>query len=158
MPSSSKFQARTEYVGRRIASQAIALAQTGQIAFIHHSQVVTSPVLQDALAGSSLHAMRNPTNANIVKKELARRAALLIQAVERTLVYSPTVKLDLLPPVQALLIYQCIRLFSTIDISQQAQAERDATYLTSWAAKLREELQPFNTPRNWTDWVRQESA
>ncbi|KAI1069402.1 hypothetical protein LB507_008630 [Fusarium sp. FIESC RH6] len=158
IPSSGRFQARTEYVGRRIAAQGIALAQTGHTAFIHHSQVAASPVLQDALAGSSLHAMRNPANADIVKREVARRAALLIQAVERLLVYSPTVRLDILPPVQALPIYQSIRLFSTIDISQQAQAERDATYLSSWAAKLRDELRPFTTPRDWTDWVRQESV
>jgi len=155
--SSSRFQARTEYVARRIAAQSIALAQTGQTTFIHHSQVGTSAVLQDALAGSCLHAMRNPANAEIVKNEISRRAALLIQAVERLLGHSQTIGLDLLPPVQALLIYQAIRLFSTIDITQQAQAERDATYLASWATRLREEIQPFNIPKGWTNWVRQES-
>ncbi|KAJ4139693.1 hypothetical protein NW768_001034 [Fusarium equiseti] len=158
VPSSSKFQARTEYVGRRIAAQAIALAQTGQTTFIHHSQVGVSAVLQDALAGSSLHAMRNAANAEIVKSEISRRAALLIQAVERLLVHNQTIGLDLLPPVQALLIYQAIRLFSTMDITQQAQAERDATYLTSWATRLREEVQPFDIPKDWTSWVRQESV
>jgi hypothetical protein len=158
IPSSSRFQARTEYVGRRIAAQAVALAQSGQTAFIHHSQVGASAVLQDALAASSLHAMRNPANVDIIKSEIARRAALLIQAVERLRVHYPTVELDLLPPVQALLIYQCIRLFSTMDITQQAQAERDATYLTSWATRLRQEIQPFDTPANWVDWVRQESV
>lgn len=158
IPSNSRFQARTEYVGRRIAAQAIVLAQTGQTTFIHHSQVGASAVLQDALAGSSLHAMRNPANSEIVKSEIARRATLLIQAVESLLIRYPTVGLDILPPVQALLIYQSIRLFSTIDIAQQAQAERDATYLASWAVRLREELQPFNTPTDWTEWVRQESV
>ncbi|RGP60601.1 fungal zn2-cys6 binuclear cluster domain-containing protein [Fusarium sporotrichioides] len=158
IPSSSRFQARTEYVGRRIASQAVILAQTGQTAFIHHSQVGSSSVLQEALAASCLHAMRNPSNAEIVKSEIERRAALLIQAVERLLVRHTTVQLDLLPPVQALLIYQCIRLFSTMDITQQGQAEHDATYLTSWATRLRQRIQTFDTPKCWMDWVCQESV
>ncbi|KAM0347327.1 hypothetical protein ACHAPU_004846 [Fusarium lateritium] len=152
-----RFQARTEYAGRRLATQAIALAQSGQTAFIHHTQVGSSALLQEALAASALHAMRNPANVGIVKSEIARRATLLIDAVEKVLTQSLTVELDLLPPVQALLIYQCIRLFSILDITQQAQAERDAMYLSSWATRLQSKILPFNPSASWLDWVRQES-
>ncbi|KAM0563587.1 hypothetical protein ACHAPJ_001311 [Fusarium lateritium] len=153
----SMFQARTEYGGRRIAAQALALAQNGQTSFIHHTQAGASAVLQDALAVCALNAMTNPANMSIIKTEVARRAALLIDAVEKVLAHSSTVELDLLPPVQALLIYQCIRLFSTRDITQQAQAERDLVHLSSWSAKLQQKILPFSATEDWMDWVRQES-
>ncbi|KAM5348280.1 hypothetical protein ACJ41O_008104 [Fusarium nematophilum] len=153
----SVFQPRTEYAARRIAAQACALAEKGQTAFIHHTQVGASAVLQDALAASALHAMRNPSNAAIVRAEIARRSALLVDAVEAAVACSPPVELDLLPPVQSLLIYQCIRLFSMNDIAQQAQAERDGMMLSRWADKLREQVQPFGATGNWTEWVRHES-
>ncbi|KAM0431766.1 hypothetical protein ACHAPT_005016 [Fusarium lateritium] len=154
----SKFQARTEYAGRRLAAQALTLAEAGQTAFIHHTQVGASAVLQDALAASALHAMRNPANVEIVRAEIARRVSLLVEAVESAMVCNPPVELDLLPPVQALLIYQCIRLFSTSDITQQAQAERDGARLSTWADKLRQTISPFGPVKEWTDWIRQESV
>ncbi|KAJ4270352.1 hypothetical protein NW762_002031 [Fusarium torreyae] len=153
----SMFQERTEYGGRRIAAQALALAQNGQTSFIHHTQAGASAVLQDALAACALNAMANPANASIIKTEIARRAALLIDAVEIVLTHSSIVELDLLPPVQALLIYQCIRLFSMRDITQQAQAERDLVHLSSWSTKLQQKLLPFSAMEDWMDWVRQES-
>lgn len=154
----SRFQARTEYAGRRLAAQACALAEAGHTAFIHHTQVGASTVLQDALAASALHAMRNPANVAIVKTEIARRASLLVDAVEAALACNPPIELDLLPPVQALLIYQCIRLFSTSDITQQAQAERDGARLSAWADRLRQTISPFGPVNEWTDWIRQESV
>lgn len=153
----SMFQARTEYGARRIAAQALALAQNGQTSFIHHTQAGASAVLQDALAACALHAMTNPANASIIRSEIARRAALLTDGVEKVLSHSSTVELDLLPPVQALLIYQCIRLFSTRDITQQAQAERDLVHLSLWSTKLRQRILPFSATEDWIDWVRQES-
>ncbi|KAF4954075.1 hypothetical protein FSARC_12242 [Fusarium sarcochroum] len=153
----SMFQARTEYGGRRIAAQALTLAQNGQTSFIHHTQAGASAVLQDALAACALHAMTNPANVHIIRSEIARRAALLIEAVEKVLAHSSTVELDLLPPVQALLIYQCIRLFSIRDITQQAQAERDLVHLSSWSTKLRQKILPFGGTDDWMNWIRHES-
>lgn len=158
MTAGCRFQARSEYAGRRLAAQACALAEVGYTAFIHHTQVGASAVLQDALAASALHAMRNPANVAIVRTEIARRAGLLVDAVEAAMACNPPIELDLLPPVQALLVYQCIRLFSTSDITQQAQAERDGARLSAWASKLRQTLSPFGPVKEWTDWIRQESV
>ncbi|KAF4472092.1 fungal zn(2)-Cys(6) binuclear cluster domain-containing [Fusarium albosuccineum] len=154
----SRFQPRTEYAGRRLAAQACVLVQSGQTAFIHRTHVGASAVLQDALAASALHAMLNPANSKIVRAEISRRCNLLVGAVEAVLACSPPVEIDLLPPVQALLVYQCIRLFSILDITQQAQAERDGVRLAEWVQRLRQQIRPLEPTEDWADWVRQESV
>jgi hypothetical protein len=70
-------------------------------------------------------------------------------------------EMDLLPSVQALLVYQCIRLFSPGSLSQQMQAERDNIELQSWATRLQVLLSPINGSElantTWEAWVKQES-
>ncbi|SCO50705.1 uncharacterized protein FFNC_13281 [Fusarium fujikuroi] len=70
--------------------------------------------------------------------------------------------LDVLPSVQAMLMYQCMRLFSG-DSSQQEQAEQDAKSLNKWI----DILQPHKpespsssskTDHSWLTWVRAESV
>ncbi|KAH8897664.1 hypothetical protein GQ53DRAFT_742617 [Thozetella sp. PMI_491] len=157
------YQPRGEYVGRRLAAQPSALAQRGLTTFIHHTQVGASAALQDALAASALHCIRGASNAAMVRQEIARRASMLIRAVDLILASADTpqpIEIDLLPPVQALLIYQCIRLFSSDDLAQQAQAERDGVTLLTWARRLQKQLQPICTDhgRTWAEWIREESA
>ncbi|KAJ4246326.1 hypothetical protein NW762_013677 [Fusarium torreyae] len=69
---------------------------------------------------------------------------------------------DILSSLQALLVYQCIRLFNPSNISQQTQAERDNIVLQSWAVRL-QLLQPLEngnelTNMTWESWVKQEAT
>ncbi|KAH8598645.1 hypothetical protein B0O99DRAFT_684032 [Bisporella sp. PMI_857] len=154
----SVFQAGIEYAARRLAEQPRALASSGQTVFIHHTQVAASKVLQDALAACALHALRNPANAALVRTEVARRAARLVSAMEAAEPTTHPVKIDLLPPVQALLVYQCIRLFSG-DVGEPARAERDEDRLRAWVGRLREQVRPLgDSMGNWACWVREESV
>jgi hypothetical protein len=99
----------------------------------------------------------------MVRQEIARRASVLIRAVNLILASADTpqpVEIDLLPPVQALLIYQCIRLFSSDDLTQQAQAERDEATLLVWARRLEKQVQPIGMDqgRDWAEWIREGSV
>lgn len=168
---SSILQARVEYMASRQILQVTALAETGQTAFIHHSHVDASPILREALAACALYTMRNSVNMSVIRSDIARRAALLIEATETAISLTqptphPATKLDLLPAVQAMLIYQCMRLFETGDDEQQAQAVRDAESLARWVDILEGQIQsPCNdssdgTPLDssaWKDWVEAES-
>ncbi|KAF4951801.1 hypothetical protein FSARC_12806 [Fusarium sarcochroum] len=165
------FQARSEYAAGRLVLQIKALAETGQTTFIHHTHVEASGILRDALATCSMHVMRNSTNMFLVQSEITRRAELLVQATEKAISLSQsgsysTMNLDLLPTVQAMLIYQCMRLFSTGDVAQQTQAERDAEPLARWIRILEDQTQwsrgnsadatQLDIPV-WNDWIQSES-
>ncbi|EXL93534.1 hypothetical protein FOIG_13382 [Fusarium odoratissimum NRRL 54006] len=65
----------------------------------------------------------------------------------------------MLPSVQALLVYQCMRLFSPGSISQQAQAERDNIVLQIWASRLQLLLacEDELTEASWEFWVEKEA-
>ncbi|KAF7555943.1 hypothetical protein G7Z17_g1767 [Cylindrodendrum hubeiense] len=167
----SNLQTRAEYAASRLALQVRALAETGQTAFIHHTHVDASPILQHAFAACSLDVMRNSINASLIRSEITRRAELLIEATETAISLSPpssdsTMNLDLLPAVQAMLIYQCMRLFSTGDVAQQAQAEQDAKPLARWVDILQEQTQWSQDSSAggmqldlsvWNDWIQAES-
>lgn len=166
-------QARVEYCASRLVRQVTTLVETGQTAFIHHSQVDASPILRDAFAACSLYSVQNSVNTTFVRSEIARRAQLLVEATETAMSAvssSPhsAMELDLLPAVQAMLVYQCMRRFSTVDIEQQAQAELDAKSLAKWVDILQKQTQWSSCNINsdggseldhsvWKDWVRAES-
>ena len=164
------FQARAEYAASRLAYQVRTFAATGQTSFIHHSQTAESGVLRDAFTACSLSITRNPANESLVLSEISRRAQRLIETTETAISLVPprshsVVDLDLLPYIQAMLIYQCIRLFATSDIVQQTQAELDAEWLAKWIDILQEQTQSSwdslscSTKldhSSWKDWVRAE--
>lgn len=169
--TSKIFQARAEYAASRLVHQVRTFAETGQTSFIHHSQIDGSTILRDAFAASSLSTTRNSANGSLVLSEIARRAEQLIEATETAVTLTPpssqsAINLDLLPTVQAMLIYQCMRLFSNRDIGHQAQAELDGKSLTRWVDILHEQTQwswdelsngAQLDPSAWKDWVRAES-
>ncbi|KAJ4076072.1 hypothetical protein NW760_015366 [Fusarium oxysporum] len=111
-------------------------------------------------------------NEWLILLEIARRAQLLVEATETAIYLMPpssnlTFSLDLLPAVQAMLIYQCMRLFSTGDIAQQTQAEADGKVLARWVNIQQEQTQwSSNNSADgkhldlsfWKDWVRVEST
>ncbi|KAH6949088.1 hypothetical protein DER45DRAFT_531259 [Fusarium avenaceum] len=167
------FQARAKYAASRLVHQVGTLGETGQTSFIHHSHIDNSVILQDAFAACCLHATRNPANQSLILSEITRRAKLLIEATETAISLTPpsshsATNLILLPAVQAMLIYQCIRLFLTGDIAQQRQAELDAKSLARWVdiLMLQEQAQwsckglssgtQLDLPV-WEDWVQAES-
>jgi hypothetical protein len=168
----SFLQARTEYAAIRLVQQVTALAEAGQTAFIHHSHIETSPILQEALAACALYGMRNSLNSSLIRSEIARRARLLVDATETAIsvtLSSPhsAMELDLLPAVQGMLIYQCMQRFSTTgNVEEQAQAELDAKSLAKWVGILEEQTQWLCNNNSvgtqldvsgWKDWVRAES-
>lgn len=169
--TSKVFQARAEYSASRLVRQVRTFAETGQTSFIHHSHIDGSAILRDAFVACSLDISRNSANESIVLSEITRRAELLIVATETAISLTPpnshsTIDLDLLPAVQAMLLYQCMRLFSFSDISQQTQAELDANSLARWVDILQEQAQrSWDTFSNgqqhgfsvWKDWVQAES-
>ncbi|KAF4977583.1 hypothetical protein FDECE_18341, partial [Fusarium decemcellulare] len=171
MYTSKVFQARAEYAASRLVHQVRTLAETGQTSFIHHSHIDGSVILRDAFAACSLNMTRNSTNESLIRSEIARRAELLIEATETAISLPPpsshsAMNLDLLPAVQTMLIYQCMRLFSTGDIAQQTQAQLDAKSLGRWVDILQEQTQwswdNFSSgtqldPSAWKDWVQAES-
>lgn len=167
----SIFQARAEYIASRLALQVRTLAETGQTAFIHHTHIDASLILRDALAACSLDVMRNSVNVFLIRSEIKRRAELLIEATETAISLTPpgshsAMNLDILPAVQALILYQCMRLFSTGDVAQQAQAERDAEPLARWIGILQGQTKRSRDDSAsgiqfslsvWNDWIQAES-
>lgn len=161
------FQSRTEYAASRLASQPQMLAMAGQNCFIHHTQVSSSEVLQEALAASALHCMRNTTNAALVRGEIAKRVVRLIGSIRHAITSASDaaaasggvgMELDLLPVLQALVVYQCIRYFARDDISERMRAERDEAIVQSLLAALYPRLRSFSkSVDSWDAWIYYES-
>ncbi|KAG8362408.1 hypothetical protein FVEN_g12629 [Fusarium venenatum] len=155
------FIARAEFCANLLSLQAKSFAEVGTNVFIHPSQTLASNVLRDAFAMSALHAVRNHSNVRFVNAEIAHRASQLIQTMQSGSLSSGSVEMDILAPLQALLVYQCIGLFTQGSISQQTQAERDNIVLQSWALRLQISQPPHNNHAagntTWELWVKQES-
>ncbi|PTB64643.1 hypothetical protein BBK36DRAFT_1164474 [Trichoderma citrinoviride] len=155
----SIFQSRTEWAASRFAMQPQILAMTGQNCFVHHTQVASSEVLQEALAASALHCMRNTANAALVRGEIAKRVARLVGSIRRAVTCaSEAAALDLLPALQALVVYQCIRFFSRDDVGERMRAERDEAIVQSLLVALYPRLRSFSkTMDGWSTWIYYES-
>ncbi|KAK1242672.1 hypothetical protein MKX08_005484 [Trichoderma sp. CBMAI-0020] len=156
------FQSRTEYAADRLASQPQMLAMTGHNCFIHHTQVSSSEVLQEALAASALHCMRNTANAALVRGEIAKRVVRLIGSIRHAITSASDAgigrELDLLPVLQALVVYQCIRYFARDDIGERMRAERDEAIVQSLLAALYPRLRSFSKSiDSWDAWIYYES-
>ncbi|GKU23063.1 unnamed protein product [Fusarium langsethiae] len=165
------FQARAKYAASRLVRQVGALAETGQACFIHHSHIDRSAILRDAFAACCLNKTCNPSNQSLILSEITRRAELLIEATETAISLTPpgahsATNLILLPAVQAMLIYQCMRLFSAANITQRTQAELDAKSLARWVDILQEQTrwswESLSSATQldlsvWKDWVQAES-
>ncbi|KAM0231512.1 hypothetical protein ACHAP5_011043 [Fusarium lateritium] len=133
----------------------------GYNVFIHSSQTLASNILRGTFAASALHAIRTPSNARFVNAEIAQRAKQLVEAMQAESTGSDETEHRMLSSLQALLVYQCIRLFNPSNISQQAQAERDNVVLQLWAVRLQLSRPPNNsnelTNMTWESWVKQEA-
>ncbi|KAF2866999.1 hypothetical protein BDV95DRAFT_583347 [Massariosphaeria phaeospora] len=132
----------------------------GKAPFIHPRLYASSmpKPLQDAYAACAIYSTKNERNEFV--------AFTVIEAKANELVQSPNqhswTPLDLLAAVQALLIYQFIRLFDG-DIRQRALAEAAEPVLAVWAEQLKsrtEEEQRYTTATapSWRSWVFSESV
>ncbi|KAL7930458.1 hypothetical protein V8C35DRAFT_157832 [Trichoderma chlorosporum] len=156
------FQSRTEWAAGRFAMQPQILAMTGQNCFVHHTQVSASEVLQEAFAASAMHCMRNTANAALVRGEIAKRVARLVNSIRHAIACASETgagaELDLLPVLQALVVYQCIRFFSRDDVGERMRAERDEAIVQSLLEALYPRLRSFSkTMGSWTSWIYYES-
>ncbi|KAJ6150130.1 transcription factor gsfR2 [Penicillium samsonianum] len=170
MISDTTSQARVEFVAKRLAVVPKTFSESGQTMFIHRLlfQERSPPALQDALSACALYCMKNTENQLLIFRNLEHRRQQLIANTDPLLAS----KMNLLEALQALILYQIIRLFDG-DIRLRAQAEADEPVLIMWAAQLRlrthqvqlsspapaeARLLPGSTFRDWQRWLIEESC
>ena len=163
-------QARVEFAAKRLAVVPKTFCESGQTMFIHRLlfQERNPPALQDALSACALYYLKNTENQGLVFRNLEHRRQQLIANTDPL----RASKMDLLEALQALILYQIIRLFDG-DIRLRAQAEADEPVLIMWAAHLRlrtRQVQPSppapaaarllpGTPfTDWQRWLIEESS
>ncbi|APA12007.1 hypothetical protein SS1G_05579 [Sclerotinia sclerotiorum 1980 UF-70] len=129
----SKLQARVEFVAKRLATIPRTFAQYGHTMFIHRIQFQQSysPALQDAMSACALYCMKSVANQALVVGNLEHKCQQLIASTDALLAS----KTDLLAALQALLLYQMMRLFDG-DIRLRAHAEADEPIAILWASQL----------------------
>lgn len=170
MISDTTSQARVEFVAKRLAVVPKTFSESGQTMFIHRLlfQERSPPALQDALSACALYCLKNTENQLLIFRNLEHRRQQLIANTDPLLAS----KMNLLEALQALILYQIIRLFDG-DIRLRAQAEADEPVLIMWAAQLRlrthqvqpsspapaeARLLPGSTFRDWQRWLIEESS
>ncbi|KAB8073576.1 hypothetical protein BDV29DRAFT_135111 [Aspergillus leporis] len=163
-------QARVEFAAKKLAVVPKTFSEQGQTMFIHRIlfQGRSPPALQDALSACALYCLKSPENRMLVFCNLEHRRQQLIANTDPLL--AP--KMDLLEALQALILYQIIRLFDG-DIRLRAQAEEDEPVLIMRAAHLRSRTRqvqppplgaaearplPESTFMDWRRWLIEESS
>ncbi|KAK6612825.1 transcription factor cys6 protein [Botrytis cinerea] len=126
---------RVNFMAKRLAMIPRAFAQHGHTIFIHRMQFQQNPsvALYDAMSACALYHMRGAMNEAFVFGNLELKCQQLISSINANISF--VTKTELLAAVQALLLYQMIRLFDG-DIRLRAHAEFDEPNATSWAAQL----------------------
>ncbi|KAF5868369.1 putative transcription factor cys6 protein [Botrytis fragariae] len=124
---------RVEFMAKRLAIIPGTFVQNGHTIFIHRMQFQQNPsvALHDAMSACALYCMRGAMNQALVFGNLELKCQQLIASTNALLV----TKTELLAALQALLLYQIIRLFDG-DIRLRAHAEADESVTISWAAQL----------------------
>ncbi|KAH7110601.1 hypothetical protein B0J11DRAFT_448147 [Dendryphion nanum] len=163
-------QDRVGFVAKRLALIPKTFTEEGQTFFIHRAlfQEKSPPALQDALSACALYSMKTTKNQALVFSNLEHKRLQLIANTD-PLVVSRT---NLLAAIQALILYQIIRLFDG-DIRLRAQAEADESVLMMWATHLRLRTHqvppsplslaethslPQNAFTDWHRWLIEESS
>ena len=132
-PEESLLRARVSFVARRLALIPKQFAEHAQTMFIHRAQFqkAHSTLLQDALSMSALHSMKSTASRAMVHEILQQKTVNLTHDFDP----SNSSSAALLAALQALLLYQIMRLFDG-DISLRASAEADQAIIISWANEL----------------------
>ena len=112
----------------------LQLVQQNNSPFVHSLSYQHTPpnLYQDLLGVSAMYSQKTPQNQTIVFAMLDNRISTLV-ASSNSSAWSME---DTLVNVQALVVYQIIRLFDG-DIRQRANAERHFPMLDTWTCQLR---------------------
>ncbi|KAF3032463.1 hypothetical protein E8E12_002626 [Didymella heteroderae] len=157
--------ARVAYCANRLSLLPHVFASTGQTMYIHRQsfEALQPPALQKAMSACALYSMQTPLTKPLVHQVLQHDAHHLLSTTDP----STCSNHDLLAALQALLLYQLIRLFDG-DIRLRATAESDEATAILWASELRTRacavslpLQPVATladeAEDWQLWLFHES-
>jgi hypothetical protein len=159
----SCYQARTEFCARVYQNFPKQFVDLGSTPFIHNTWMRENymPVLQDAMSCCALYCSKTPENETLVFRDVEMKAQKLVRDTNLFII---DVK-DLLTAVQAMILYQVIRLFDG-NIRQRAQAEEHEAILRMWTTQLKShfrhsgsEMRTLNDPDgpDWTTWILSES-
>jgi hypothetical protein len=126
--------ARVEFGAKRLAIIPRAFVEQGQTMFIHRMQFqqTSRPALQDAMSACALYSMRTSATQTLVFQNIEQKCRQLIASTNAQSVS----QVDLLAALQALILYQMIRLFDG-DIRLRACAESDLRIMLVWTVQLR---------------------
>jgi hypothetical protein len=170
MISGAWYQPVADFVAKRIAQIPRSFAEKAQTIFIHRCvlQTQNSQTLQDALSMCALYCMRTSDNQKVLYGILEDR----VKQLTITMNVLRVSRSELLVRVQALLLYQIIRLFDG-DIRLRTEAEADEITLLSWTSELKSRMQTIEpsssslanalytvaaVPSNWLHWLFEESV
>ena len=137
------YQERIVYTVKQIKSYPGHFVRQGQTPFIHSSlwRDRLPRAIQDVLGACALYGEKRQTNQPLVFGVISAAADRLMS--EYPLV--GTTAMEQLAAVQALILYQIIRLFDG-DIRQRADAERANPTLQDWTRQLQDRMQRIGDP------------
>ncbi|KAJ5105268.1 hypothetical protein NUU61_002615 [Penicillium alfredii] len=162
------FQERIVNAVKRLKAYPDLFVREGKTPFIHpdlyHDSLPES--IQDAMMLCALYKEKNEANEAWVFRCINSKTASLLDRLAQ----SPQLVLEQLAAVQALILYQIIRLFDG-DIRQRAEAERADRTMSSWIKQLQlymnpadSDLQAEDCPAveknndRWQNWLLDESV
>lgn len=135
----------------------LQLVHQNRAPFIHHDSYQLAPPVayQDLLGVSAMYCQKTPQNQTIIFSMLDSRISSLIRSSKSSLWSTK----DYLVAVQAMIIYQIIRLFDG-DIHQRAKAEGQFRILETWASHLHSTTNYGDTDSEspYQRWIFMESA
>ncbi|KAF2501342.1 hypothetical protein BU16DRAFT_500377 [Lophium mytilinum] len=142
------------FVIEQLSTYVRSFAYAGSTPFIHPTLYEKwEPVAyQDACALSALYILKTPRNKNTISKSISAKISALISS--SSFWNLP----DHLAAVQALMIYQIIRLFDG-ELDQRHVAEKHNAVLEKWTAELwrRSFAEPMSFPSEHQSWIFYES-
>jgi hypothetical protein len=161
------YQGRIIYSVKRMKAYPDLFIRQGSTPFIHGSLYVDSmpTAIHDVLGVCALYGQKTERNQSLVFRTISHKASRLVED------YSPagSSAMEQLASVQALTLYQIIRLFDG-DIRQRADAERADSTLNAWTKQLKLRLQRLSgtsqtdnppalslTTDSWRSWLFTES-
>ena len=164
------YHSRVVFVSEQFKTYPGMFYRRGQTPFIHRHMYDehTPTVIYDTLSSCALYCGKNKDNETLVFGDISRKVRQLKGGMQQSF-FSPV---DHLASVQALLLYQIIRLLDG-DVRQRADAESDEAVLMSWNEQLQSRLQPPSlslereslsdsegtmTASSWQDWIVSESV
>ena len=136
---------RVEFVARRLAAIPRRFASQAQTMFIHRMnfQYTCPTALQDAMSACALYSMKTEANQALVFGHVQQKCQQLVTSTDA----QSASKTELLAALQALVLYQMIRLFDG-DVHLRALAEADESVTLQWANRLKTLLRDSTVVRH----------